>query len=94
MAGIMGFAGSFISLMMSKSIAKRSSGAEVISSPQNETEAWLVNTVSALAEEAGVGMPEVAIFSSTAPNAFATGANKNSSLVAVSEGLLNHMTRD
>ena len=94
MAGIMGFAGSFISLMMSKSIAKRSSGAEVISSPQNETEAWLVNTVSALAKKAGVGMPEVAIFSSTAPNAFATGANKNSSLVAVSEGLLNNMTRD
>lgn len=94
MAGIMGFAGSFISLMMSKSIAKRSSGAKVITSPANDTERWLVNTVEKLAKNAGVGMPEVAIFSSSTPNAFATGANKNSSLVAVSEGLLSSMTDD
>lgn len=94
MAGVMGFAGSFISLMMSKSLAKRSSGAKVITAPANDTERWLVNTVHGLARQAGVGMPEVAIFSSSAPNAFATGANKNSSLVAVSEGLLNSMTRD
>lgn len=94
MAGVMGFAGSFISLMMSKSMAKRASGARVITSPSNETEQWLVNTVATLAEKTGIGMPEVAIFGSSAPNAFATGANKNSSLVAVSEGLLNSMTED
>ncbi len=94
MAGIMGFAGSFISLLMSKSMAKRSSGAQVIESPANDTEKWLVNTVTSQAEKAGIGMPEVAIFNSPAPNAFATGANKNKSLVAVSQGLLDSMTRD
>lgn len=94
MAGIMGFAGSFISLLMSKSIAKRSAGAQVISSPANDTERWLVDTVRSLAEKKGLGMPEVAIFDSPAPNAFATGANKNNSLVAVSTGLLNSMTKD
>ncbi len=94
MAGIMGFAGSFISLLMSKSIAKRSAGAQVITSPANDTERWLVDTVRSLAEKKGLGMPEVAIFDSPAPNAFATGANKNNSLVAVSTGLLNSMTKD
>ncbi len=94
MAGVMGFAGSFISLLMSKSAAKRSSGAVVIDVPQNETEQWLISTVSRQAEQVGIDMPEVAIFESSAPNAFATGANKNKSLVAVSTGLLDTMTRD
>jgi heat shock protein HtpX len=94
MAGIMGFAGSFISLLMSKSAAKRSSGAVVIDMPQNKTEQWLISTVSRHAEQAGIDMPEVAIFASPAPNAFATGANKNKSLVAVSTGLLETMTEN
>lgn len=94
MAGVMGMAGSFISLMMSKSMAKRSSGAQVIESPSNPTEQWLVDTVNAQADAANIGHPEVAIFPSTAPNAFATGANKNAALVAVSVGLLESMTQD
>jgi heat shock protein HtpX len=94
MAGVMGFAGSFISLFMSKSAAKRSSGAVVIEVPQNDTEQWLVSTISRQAEKVGIDMPEVAIFQSSAPNAFATGANKNKSLVAVSTGLLSAMTKD
>ncbi|MCF6203320.1 MAG: protease HtpX [Methylococcaceae bacterium] len=94
MAGVMGFAGSFISLFMSKSAAKRSSGAVVIEVPQNDTEQWLVSTISRQAEKVGIDMPEVAIFPSPAPNAFATGANKNKSLVAVSSGLLSSMTKD
>lgn len=94
MAGVMGFVGSFISLMMSKTLAKRSSGARVIETPANDTERWLINTVRNQAEKAGIGMPEVAIFNSPAPNAFATGANKNSALVAVSIGLINGMTKD
>lgn len=94
MAGVMGFAGSLISLLMSKSAAKRSSGAVVIDTPSSETEQWLVKTVSHQAELVGIDMPEVAIFKSSAPNAFATGANKNKSLVAVSTGLLDAMTRD
>jgi heat shock protein HtpX len=93
MAGFMGFAGSFISLLMSKSMAKRSAGARVIESPANDTEKWLVDTVASLAEKTGIGMPEVAVFNSSAPNAFATGANKNSSLIAVSVGLLNNMSK-
>ncbi|MFW5450076.1 MAG: protease HtpX [Methylophagaceae bacterium] len=94
MAGIIGFAGSFISLLMSKTMAKRSSGAQVITTPANDQEQWLINTVSSQAQQAGIDMPEVAIFDSPAPNAFATGANKNKSLVAVSTGLLNSMTQD
>ncbi len=94
MAGVMGLGGSFISLMMSKSMAKRSSGAQVIETPRNDTEKWLVDTVRSQSQKVGIGMPEVAIFNSPAPNAFATGANKNSALVAVSTGLLNHMNRD
>ncbi len=94
MAGIFGMAGSFISLMLSKTMAKRSSGAQVIESPRNETEEWLVKTVHAQADQAGIGHPEVAIFESSAPNAFATGANKNSALVAVSTGLLRTMEKN
>lgn len=94
MAGVMGMAGSFISLMMSKSMAKRSAGAVVIETPGSETEAWLVDTVHTQADKAGIGHPEVAIFDSTAPNAFATGSNKDAALVAVSRGLLDSMDRD
>ncbi len=93
-AGVMGLGGSFISLMMSKSMAKRSSGAQVIETPKNDTEKWLVETVRLQSQKVGIGMPEVAIFNSPAPNAFATGANKNSALVAVSTGLLNHMNKE
>jgi heat shock protein HtpX len=93
-AGIMGMAGSFISLMMSKSMAQRSVGAQIIETPGNKTEAWLVVTIRAQAQKAGVGMPDVAIFDSPAPNAFATGADKNHALVAVSTGLLRNMNQD
>lgn len=94
MAGIMGMAGSFISLMMSKSMAKRSTGAQVIETPRNEIERWLMTTIASQAAAAGIAMPEVAVFESKAPNAFATGANKDKSLVAVSTGLLNSMDHD
>lgn len=93
-AGIMGMAGSFISLMMSKTMAKRSSGARVIETPRSDSERWLVDTVHSQAREADIGHPEVAIFNSPAPNAFATGANKNSALVAVSTGLMDNMNQD
>ena len=89
-----GFGGSFISLFISKWMAKRATGAKVIESPSNEDERWLVNTTRQLSERAGIGMPEVAIFNSAAPNAFATGANRNKSLVAVSTGLLRGMKRE
>lgn len=92
--GIFGFAGSFISLLMSKWMAKRSMHVQVIDNPRNETEQWLVNTVADLARDANVGMPEVGIFPSPQSNAFATGWNKNKSLVAVSQGLLQRMNRD
>jgi heat shock protein HtpX len=88
-----GFIGSFISLLMSKPMAKMSTGARVIDNPQTAEEAWIVQTVQKLADQAKIGMPEVAIFDG-APNAFATGAFKNSSLVAVSTGLLESMTRE
>ena len=93
-AGVVGMAGSIISLFLSKSMAKRSSGAEVIESPTNDLERWLVDTVHAQADKVGIGKPEVAIFDSPAPNAFATGANKDDALVAVSTGLLNTMEPD
>lgn len=93
-ACVYGFAGSFISLFMSKSLAKRQMGVQVIEQPRNATEKWLYDTVRRQAERAGVAMPEVGIFDHPAPNAFATGANKNSALVAVSTGLLNHMSKD
>jgi heat shock protein HtpX len=90
---LMGFGGAFISLLMSKPIAKWSTGARVISAPQNGDEAWIVGTVQKFADKAGITMPEVAIYEGE-PNAFATGAFKNSSLVAVSTGLLQSMTRE
>lgn len=94
MSGVIGFGGSIISLLMSKFLAKRSMGVKIIENPSNELESWLVNTVQRQTQQAGIGMPEVGIFDSPAPNAFATGANKNSALVAVSTGLLQSMSRD
>jgi heat shock protein HtpX len=90
---LMGFGGAFISLWLSKPIAKWSTGAQVIEHPGNSTEHWLVSTVAAQAKKAGIAMPEVAIYQGE-PNAFATGATKNSSLVAVSTGLLQSMTHE
>jgi heat shock protein HtpX len=90
---IMGFGGAFISLLMSKPMAKWSTGAEVITQPRSQDEAWIVETVRRLSERAGIAMPEVAIYEGE-PNAFATGAFKNSALVAVSTGLLQGMTRE
>jgi heat shock protein HtpX len=90
---IFGFGGAFISLLMSKSMAKMGTGARVIEQPANAMEAWLVDTVRKHADKAGVKMPEVAIYDGE-PNAFATGAFKNSALVAVSTGLLNAMSKD
>jgi heat shock protein HtpX len=92
-SGLIGFGGAFISLAMSKPMAKWSTGARVIESPSTSTEVWLVDTVARLADRAGLPMPEVAIYDGE-PNAFATGATKNSSLVAVSTGLLQGMTRE
>ncbi|WBA07687.1 protease HtpX [Salinivibrio kushneri] len=94
LAAVFGFGGSFISLLMSKSMALRSVGAQVIEHPRNETEHWLMNTVSQQAQRAGIGMPTVAVYSSPDINAFATGAKRNDSVVAVSSGLLQNMTRD
>ena len=92
-AFIFGMGGSFISLAISKWMAKKSVGAVVIESPSNQTEQWLVDTVARQAKQAGIGMPEVAIFDSADVNAFATGMDKNDALVAVSSGLLNAMSR-
>jgi heat shock protein HtpX len=92
-SAVIGFGGSFMSLAMSKWVAKRSTGAQVITQPRNATEQWLLSTVADQAKRAGIAMPEVAIFPSPEVNAFATGATKNSSLVAVSAGLLNTMTK-
>ncbi|WP_274572357.1 protease HtpX [Neisseria leonii] len=93
-SAVIGFTGSIISLLMSKSMAKRAVGAEVITQPANELEAWLVNTVAAQARQWNLKTPEVAVYHSPEPNAFATGASRNNSLVAVSTGLLQHMSRD
>ncbi len=93
MAAVFGFGGSFISLAMSKWMAKRSTGAVVIEQPQNSTEHWLVDTVRRQAQQAGIGMPEVAIYDSPEMNAFATGMNRNNALVAVSTGLLHNMSQ-
>lgn len=93
-AAIIGFAGSFVSLAMSKWIAKISVGAKVIEQPKNADEQWLVDTVGRQAEKAGIKMPEVAIYDSPEPNAFATGMTKNSSLVAVSTGLMRSMRQN
>jgi heat shock protein HtpX len=91
---LFGFGGALISLMMSKSMALRSVGGMVIESPRNETEHWLMETVSRQAQQVGIGMPTVAIYDSPDINAFATGAKRDDSLVAVSTGLLHNMTRD
>ncbi len=93
-AAIFGFGGAFISLLISKWMAKRSTGAQVIEQPRNEHEAWLLATVRRQAEAAGIGMPEVAIYDAPEINAFATGASRNNALVAVSTGLLRAMNRD
>ena len=92
-AAVMGFGGAFISLLMSKTMAKWSTGAQVVTTPSNTTEYWLVDTVGRLAKSAGLAMPEVAIYEGEA-NAFATGATKNNSLVAISTGLLQAMTKE
>lgn len=91
---VFGMAGSFVSLLLSKWMAKRSMGVQIIDTPQNEGEQWLLRTVKELSDKAGIGMPEVGIFSSHMPNAFATGWNRNKALVAVSTGLLHRMNRD
>jgi heat shock protein HtpX len=93
MSAVVGFTGAIISLLMSKWMAKRSTGAHVIEQPGNEAEAWLVDTVRRLADKAGIGMPEVAVYEGE-PNAFATGAFRNSALVAVSTGLLQSMNKE
>jgi len=94
MAGVIGFGGSFISLLMSKWTAKMATGAHVIETPSDLTERWLVDTVQRQAQRAGIGMPEVAIYDETEINAFATGWNKNASHVAVSTVMLNNMSQD
>ncbi|MBT8046792.1 MAG: protease HtpX [Xanthomonadales bacterium] len=94
MSAVIGFSGSFISLALSKFLAKRSMGVQVIEQPRNTTEQWLLSTVQRQAKEAGIAMPEVGVFNSPEPNAFATGMRRNSALVAVSTGLLNHMNSD
>ncbi|MBU0782319.1 MAG: protease HtpX [Gammaproteobacteria bacterium] len=92
-SAVLGFGGSFISLLISKKVAKWSTGAQVIETPRNPTEQWLVQTVERFARKANIAMPEVAIYEG-APNAFATGPSKNNSLVAVSTGLLQSMSRE
>jgi len=94
MAAIIGFSGSLISLFLSKTLARHGMGVHVIEQPSDRLEHWLVETVARQAEQAGIGMPEVGIFDSPDPNAFATGWNRNAALVAVSTGLLHHMRED
>lgn len=94
MSAVMGFAGSIISLFLSKWSAKRMVGAQVISNPIDPTERWLIETVRKQAQAAGIGLPEVAIYEAPDVNAFATGWNRNDALVAVSTGLLHNMSRD
>jgi heat shock protein HtpX len=93
-AALFGFGGAFISLAMSKWMAKRSTGAHVITDPRDATERWLVDTVRRQAQQAGIGMPEVAIYDAPDVNAFATGMSRNNALVAVSTGLLRSMSKD
>ncbi|MDC9621267.1 protease HtpX [Xenorhabdus sp. XENO-7] len=94
MAGLFGFGGAFISLLMSKWMALRSVGGQVIENPSNEMELWLMETVRRQSDQVGITMPQVAIYDAPDINAFATGARRNASLVAVSTGLLNNMSRD
>ena len=91
LSAVIGFGGSFISLAMSKFMAKRAMGVQIISEPHNRSERWLVDTVRRQAERAGIGMPDVGVFRSPQPNAFATGMRRNAALVAVSAGLLQNM---
>jgi len=93
LSGVIGFGGSLISLLISKWMAKRMTGAVVITNPNSDIEKWLVSTVEKQAQIVGITMPEVAVFPSTAMNAFATGASKNNALMAVSQGLLDNMTQ-
>jgi len=93
-SAVFGMGGSIISLLISKWMAKRATGAHVITEPRNSTEQWLINKVSQHAQAAGIGMPEVAVFDSPSPNAFATGARRDAALVAVSTGLLRSMRED
>jgi len=93
-AAVFGMGGSFISLLLSKWMAKRATGARVITQPQSAGESWLLATVQRQAQMAGIGMPEVAVYDAPEPNAFATGANRNNALVAVSTGLLNNMKQE
>ena len=93
LSGVIGFGGSFISLLMSKWMAKRMTGAVVITNPRSNIERWLISTVEKQAKIVGIKMPEVAIFPSSAMNAFATGATKNNALMAVSQGLLDNMSQ-
>jgi heat shock protein HtpX len=93
-SAVIGFGGSFISLALSKFSARRAMGVQVIEQPRNQTEQWLVETVRRQAAEAGIGMPEVGVFNSPQPNAFATGMRRNNALVAVSTGLLQNMGAD
>jgi heat shock protein HtpX len=94
MSAVIGFTGSFISLAMSKFLAKRSMGVRIIEQPANRTEQWLLDTVRRQAKQAQIGMPEVGIFNAPEPNAFATGMNRNNALVAVGSGLLQSMNSD
>jgi heat shock protein HtpX len=94
MSAVIGFGGSFISLALSKFMAKRSMGVQIIKEPRSQTEQWLVETVRRQATQAGIGMPEVGIFNAPEPNAFATGMSRNNALVAVSSGLLQNMNND
>jgi heat shock protein HtpX len=94
MSAVIGVTGSIVSLLMSKWSAKNLMGVQIIDRPQNPTEQWLVDVVAKLATKAGIGLPEVGIFDAPEPNAFATGANKNNALVAVSVGLLHTMSAD
>ncbi len=93
-AAVFGFGGALLSLALSKTMAKRATGARVIDRPRSEAEAWLLRTVQTQAQRAGIGMPEVAVFDSPTPNAFATGARRDDALVAVSTGLLQRMHPD
>ena len=93
-AAVIGFGGSFISLAMSKWMAKMATGAQVIEQPRNSTEQWLFDTVRRLSRQAGIGMPEVAMYDAPDINAFATGMSRNHALVAVSTGLLHSMDKD
>ena len=94
MSAVIGMTGSFISLVMSKTMAKRAMGVQVIDRPENASEKWIIDTVQRQARKAGIGMPEVGLFDSPDPNAFATGMNKDAALVAVSTGLLRNMNSD